>query len=160
MLHGRTSAGTWEFTALTESAGGINPRVSLDDPSVPKGDDSAGKFRDFVGMRDDDDRDTVRAIEFQENFHDLSARTRIELSGRFVGQKNLRFVDERASDRYALLLSSGKLRRQAVFSSGQTNQSQHALGSSVGIAGVCRSCTASGNCTFSMALMRGSRLKF
>ena len=71
-----------------------------------------------------------------ENSHDLGAGTRIELPGRFVGQQNFRFVDERASDRYALLLSAGKLRRQTVLPSRQTDQSQHALGPLVGISGI------------------------
>ena len=50
--------------------------------------------------------------------------------------QNFRFVDERAGDRYALLLPSGKLSGQAVLSPGQTNQSQHALGFFVGIPGI------------------------
>jgi len=37
------------------------------------GNDSACKSRDFDGVRDDDDRDTVGAIELEENFHDLGA---------------------------------------------------------------------------------------
>jgi hypothetical protein len=61
---------------------------------------------------------------------------RIELAGGFIGEENFGFVDERAGDRYPLLLPPGELGRQAVLSSRETNQSEHAPGPLVGILGI------------------------
>jgi hypothetical protein len=107
-----------------------------DDSSVPKSNDSIREPGDFVGMRNHHDGEAVRAIQLQKDAHDLGAGVRIELSSGFVGQKNFRFVDERPCDRYPLLLPAGKLGRQAMFFSGQADQSQHTPGLLVGISGV------------------------
>src|SRR5579872_362767 len=101
------------------------PSTIVDDPSIPKSNDSISEPGDFICMRDHDDGDSMSSVQLLKNVHDLGACMRIELPCGFVGEQNLRIIDERARNRYPLLLSAGELSRQTVFSSRQANQSQH-----------------------------------
>ena len=52
------------------------------------------------------------ACKFLEQIHDGFAIARVEVAGRFVGQKDGRFAGERARNGDALLLTAGELARQ------------------------------------------------
>src|SRR5579863_9923754 len=83
-------------------------RAIVDDPPIPEGDDSARECGYFIRMRYHDDGDSMSPIELLKNSHNLGTGTRIELAGGLIGEKNFRIVDERASNRYPLLLSPGE----------------------------------------------------
>src|SRR5919202_1310644 len=51
----------------------------------------------------------ARAIDAVEQLHDPDGRIGIEVPGRLVADEERRMVDERARDRDALLLTTGKL---------------------------------------------------
>ena len=51
-------------------------------------------------------------VQFLQKIHDRFAVARIEVAGRFVGEKNCRLAGEGARDRDALLLAAGKLAGQ------------------------------------------------
>ena len=53
-------------------------------------------------------------IEAREEFHDLIARGRIEISSRLVGQNDFRIVDQCPRDRDSLLLPPRKLERTVI----------------------------------------------
>ena len=78
-----------------------------DDPTVSEIDIAVGIGRD-VGLVGDDDRgDALPAIEVLENRHDLDAGARVERSGRFIRENDLRIVHQSARDGDALLLAAG-----------------------------------------------------
>ena len=83
--------------------------VILDLP-VAQANDPACVQSDILFVRDQDDGISL-AIEFFEEVHDLDARGRIEVSGRFVGEEDRRFVHEGTRYGDALPLSSRKLIR-------------------------------------------------
>ena len=68
-------------------------------------------------MSDDQHGDAVLPIQALQNVHDLTARFRVEVAGRLIGQQDGRRRDEGARDGHALLLATRELRgpvRQAV----------------------------------------------
>ena len=66
-------------------------------------------------------------VQFLKNSHDLDARAAVEIAGRLVGQHNFRIVDQRARDRDALLLATGKLARMMIFAALQTDRRQNGV---------------------------------
>src|SRR5262245_20395237 len=74
-------------------------------------------------MSDKDDRDP-RTRQFLKQPHDLSARARVEVAGGFVSQQELRPGDQRAGDRYPLLLTAGHLIGMMLQTITQPNSTQ------------------------------------
>ena len=62
--------------------------------------------------------------QFLEQRHDLGAGAGVEVPGRLVGQKNRRFVDERARDRNTLALAAGKFVGLVMHPIGEADQCQ------------------------------------
>ena len=65
-------------------------------------------YRDGRIVCHENDRDSLNRIQLLEQIHDLFARPRIEISGRFVGHKNGGLVDQGPGDCHVLLLAAGK----------------------------------------------------
>src|SRR6266545_4503758 len=61
-----------------------------------------------------DDHGRAADVDVAEEPHDFFREHRVKVPGRLVGKKQGRFVDERASDRHALLLPSRKILRRGV----------------------------------------------
>ena len=74
-------------------------------------------------MRYQDDGDSL-GVELLEHLKDFDARPRIEIARRLIRQNERRAVDQRPSDRHALLLSPGHLRRFMVDPAGQADAIQ------------------------------------
>ena len=107
-----------ESPALPRRLGRSLCPAIADDPPIPEGNHSARECSYFIGMRYHDDGDAMSPIELLKNSHNLGTGMRIELACGLIGEKNFRIVDQRARNRYPLLLSPGELSRQAAFSSG------------------------------------------
>ena len=69
------------------------------------------ELRDVGIVRDENERRSGIAIEFQHHLDHGAARFRVEISRRLIGEKNLGAIDEGASERNALLFAAGKLSR-------------------------------------------------
>ena len=65
-------------------------------------------------MRDDDDGETLAAVELAEHVHDFDRGGGVEVAGGLVGEQDARVVDEGARDGDALLLAAGELRGGVV----------------------------------------------
>ena len=79
---------------------------------------------DVVFVRDDDDCDARAAVQILDDPHDLAARSRVEVAGRLVGQKDRRFFDQSPCDADALLLAAGKFERLVVHPFGKSHPGQ------------------------------------
>jgi hypothetical protein len=80
-----------------------------DDDAVAHGYDAVGIGGDVGLVGNEDDGDSLLAIERAERFHDLVRGSRIEIAGRLIGEKKARCIDQRAGNRDALLLAAGEL---------------------------------------------------
>lgn len=76
----------------------------VDHLTIAKHDASGGPGGDVVLVGDDDQRHASR-IQGREEPHHLLGRGRVQRPGGFIGQNELRVVDQRAGDRHALLLA-------------------------------------------------------
>ena len=79
---------------------------------------------DFLIMRGHDDG-SAGAVDGIQHFHNAQRCGRIKVSGRLVGQQDLRMVHIRSRDGHALRLTAGKLMRIAVFLAGKPNRLQY-----------------------------------
>lgn len=81
-------------------------------------------------MGNHDDR-LAFPVQGLEQLHDLPGRLAVKTSGRFIGQKDRRIIDNGPGDRDPFLLATGKLVRQAIRLVGQTDfgqdQSRHLI---------------------------------
>ena len=77
--------------------------------------------RDFLVVRDVEDRDALSSLERPYLEAHLLAQVRVEVRQRFVEKHYLRLGDQRAGERDALLLSAGELRRQAFLKAGEVD---------------------------------------
>src|ERR1043166_2139726 len=82
----------------------------VNDPAIPKLNDAFAVGGVFLGVRDLHDCHAL-LIQLTEEFHNFFALAGMQVAGRFVGQQNLRFSDDRARNAYQLLLSAGELTR-------------------------------------------------
>src|ERR1700686_2094170 len=79
---------------------------------------------DLAVMRRHQDRCPAR-VDLQQQLDDLPGGRRVEVPGRFVGEKDPRIVDERACDRDPLLLAARKLIGEFVFFSFEADDAEH-----------------------------------
>ena len=98
-----------ELQQLTVSLAGPLNRPITDDASVPEIDVSVCIGRDVGFVRDDDRGDALLAVKVLKDCHDLDACARIQGTGRFIGEDNLRIIYQGARDRNPLLLAAGEL---------------------------------------------------
>jgi hypothetical protein len=68
-------------------------------------------------MGHEDNRRAILASRSHEQFHHEFARQRVQRSGRFIGEQDLRVRDEPAREGDALSLPSGELSRATLFES-------------------------------------------
>ena len=70
-------------------------------------------------MRDDEHGRAVLPVDLLKQYQNVSRCFRIQRSGRFITEQELRIFDQCPCDRAALLLSTGKLRRELVLMLGE-----------------------------------------
>jgi hypothetical protein len=80
----------------------------------------------------DKDGDT-KLIDLPEQLHDLPADERIKVSGRFIGNEQLRVPNDGARDRSTLLLAARERVRVSLGERSETNNPKGALNSSVNL---------------------------
>ena len=94
------------------------------DPSVADRNDAFGLKRDILIMRDKHCRLVVFLIGIAEKLNDFLAVFRVQVTCRFVREKDRRRVDQRTADRDTLLLTAGKLIRESVSFFGKPQKLQ------------------------------------
>ena len=72
-----------------------------------------------------DQRDVILLIQLGEKLHDISAGPRVEVPSGFIGHQDRGPVDQRSSDRDALLLAAGKLTGVMIEAISEADSSQH-----------------------------------
>ena len=82
---------------------------------------------DVLLVRDHDNRNTA-LVELLKNSHDLHAGPAVQIAGRLVRKQHFGIVDQRARDRYALLLAAGKLARMMIFAPSESDRCKDAIG--------------------------------
>jgi len=94
------------LTALTH----FKWRSIRTDPAVPQLNDPGGVFlRQLRVVGHHDHKPVLR--HFPQQLHNLDAGVAVQSAGRFIGQENIRVVDQRPRDGHALHLSAGHLAR-------------------------------------------------
>ena len=88
------------------------------DPSVAQANLPRRRVRDLVLVRHHNQRHPPLLLNSGQNLHDARRVDAVQVSGRLVGQQNLRLVGQRARNRHPLPLARGELigiLPQAVF---------------------------------------------
>src|SRR5579884_2880385 len=86
--------------------------------AVAKMNVAAGVRGDIGLVRDHDHGDARFTVKPLEDGHDFDAGARVERARGLIGENDPRLVDQRARDRHALLLPTGKLARMMLFAAG------------------------------------------
>ena len=68
--------------------------------------------------------DSLLLVETTKELQDFLSRAGVQVAGGFVRQKQDRIVDQRPSDRHALLLAAGQFRRRVIHPPSQADQIQ------------------------------------
>ena len=93
----------------------------LADAAVTELDNSRCVLRNIGLMGYQNDGEIPLPIEVLKDLHDFDGGSRIERSGRFIGQNDRGIVHERSRDCHALLLSAGKLIRHVALAVRETD---------------------------------------
>src|ERR671937_2284476 len=110
---------------------GFGAAELLDDQAVVQEENAIRDCGRAWIVRDHYGRLLIRVDRLAHELEDLAARRRVEVAGRLVGEDDRRTADERASNRDALLLAAGELRRPVRTAVGQADaveQLFHPLG--------------------------------
>ena len=87
-------------------------RAFLNDRAVVENGNLAADFFHHAHlMRDDDDRDAHLAVDILNQRKDRASGLRVQRTGRFITEQDLRIGCKRSGDGDPLLLTAGKLRR-------------------------------------------------
>jgi len=78
-------------------------------------------------VRDDDEREPVRAVQGAQEIHDVARGRGVEVPRGLVGQDQARAAHQCARDRDPLLLPAGELARQTVGGVGETDRAERVL---------------------------------
>ena len=101
------------LTALTH----FKWRSIRTDPAVPQLNDPGGVFlRQLRVVGHHDHKPVLR--HFPQQLHNLDAGVAVQSAGRFIGQENIRVVDQRPRDGHALHLSAGHLAKAMAAPAG------------------------------------------
>ena len=101
-------------------------------------------------MCGDDDRCAVLRREAGQEVDHVSARLRVEVPGRLVGEDDARLDHEGAGDRDTLLLAAGELARQMAGALGQTDLAEELAGSDSQVAAA-----GTGGCQLRLHVLQG-----
>ena len=82
-----------------------------DDASVEQIDDPVGETGIVLGVSHHDDRGPF-PVQFGEQLHHFGSVLRVQVTGRLIGEDDLRIRNDSTCDGHTLLLSSGKLLRE------------------------------------------------
>ena len=99
------SAFTFSASMATLNRGDEGSRRLIHDFAVAKRDPAVGTPSD-VGLMGDEDHGDARLVQLLEYLDNLFRGVAVERAGRLVGEEDVRVVDERARNRYALLLAA------------------------------------------------------
>ena len=91
-----------------------NCQTSFDHLPVAKSDRSLSEARDIRIVGHQDQRRAGGPIQFKHHLDHFRARLGIEISGWFIGKKNLGPIDEGAGERDPLLFAARKLQRIVI----------------------------------------------
>src|SRR5262249_35826441 len=89
----------------------LSVQAVLHDPAAAQRNLAVGLIGQVVGVRDQQQRRAVDAVEREQEIENTLAVLLIEIACRLVGQQYLGLVRERARDGHALLFTARKLRR-------------------------------------------------
>ncbi len=128
----------------------------FDNAAVGEFKDAPGMRRHLGIMRGNDQRGLLFGVQVFKQFDDFTARVRIQVAGRFVGQDQFRFVDEGAGDGDALLFAAGKFKRLVFQRSPRPTRASNSRPRAAARAAGTRA-TRAGRQTFSSASSSGSR---
>jgi len=96
-------------------------RAWPDRPAVAQGQADVGERGQVGVMSDEQQCRAARALDAQQQVHDVTAGRRIQIAGRLVGEHDDRIVGQRTGERDALLLAARELRRVMVSAIGQSH---------------------------------------
>ncbi len=74
--------------------------------SAAQANDAIGAAREFDVMRHQHECRVKFPVHLENQIHDRAGRVRIEITGRFVREKNVRAIDESAGERDSLLFAA------------------------------------------------------
>ena len=100
--------------------------MTLQNYSIAHNDVASRAGGDVLLVCDHHNRDST-LVELLKNSHDLDAGPAVEIAGRLICKQHLGFIDQRARNRYALLLAAGELARVMIFAPGKPNRSKNAI---------------------------------
>ena len=83
---------------------------------------------DFIGVRDDNERHTVRFLNTGEHLHNVCGIHAVEISGRLISQQDGRVIGQRSRNRDALALTGRKLVRVPVHALFEAHFAQQSFG--------------------------------
>src|SRR5262245_59906593 len=86
----------------------IAQRLIAGDLAIPQGHDAPGMPGDIYFVGDQDDGNAL-SIQRLKQLHEFLTGAAVEVARRFVGQDELRFVDQGTRDGDTLLLAAGEL---------------------------------------------------
>ena len=89
-------------------------------------------MRQIHRVRHDDQRHAFFAVQLHEQLAERSGGGVIERAGGFVGEQELRLVDERADDGHALAFAAAELAGPMVQAFAQADAFEQALGAGCG----------------------------
>src|SRR6516225_8676279 len=104
-----------ELGSLKEVAGCVHGEMTMGEF-----DTAAGVARDVDVMRDHEDG-VAGLVELAKNVDDDFLVGFVEVAGGFVGEDELRLINERAGDRHALLFTTGKICREMLEAIGEAH---------------------------------------
>ncbi len=94
------------------------------EPAVFEGNDTIGDIENAIVVSHQQDGAALAFRKVVNVFDHLASRCPIKRGCGFIGQNDLRFANEGAGDRHALLLPAGDLRRVVIDAIAQTDRFQ------------------------------------
>ena len=99
-----------------------------DQPPILEFEHPPHALREFAAVRHHNERHAFFAIQFDEQLAEVVGAGVIERAGGFVGEEELRLVDERADDGDALAFAAGELAGEMMQPFRETDALEQALG--------------------------------
>src|SRR5512147_774106 len=98
--------------------------MSVHLPAVEEPDDTLCHLREMLIVSHHHDRGSFVLVKRFQDVHDVVPHLAVEVSGRLVGEQELRFADDGPSYRNALLLAAGKLSWKVMNTRGKPDAGQ------------------------------------
>ena len=111
---------------------GTDPSVGVDG-AIADDQGAVAGLGELLVVGDDDQGDAMLGGQIEEDFHDIGAVFRVEISGGFIGKEDFGFVDDGSGDGHPLLFAAGKFGRQVLAALSQAHAFE---GSQGGLGGI------------------------